>query len=53
VVDLACAHALMIGADLVKPVKVAGGSIKGLCVSKEIGFLLSDCRDPHWAIPCL
>ncbi|KAF0755516.1 Uncharacterized protein FWK35_00013727 [Aphis craccivora] len=33
------------GDDLVKPTRVAGSSIKGHCISKEIGFFLGD-KDP-------
>uniref|UniRef100_A0A2S2PEZ4 Uncharacterized protein n=1 Tax=Schizaphis graminum TaxID=13262 RepID=A0A2S2PEZ4_SCHGA len=38
--------------DVVKPASVAGGSIKGLRVFREIGSLPDD-EEPHWTIHCL
>jgi len=49
-VDLPGFYAFMRGDDLIKPVRVAGGLIKGLYVSGKFGFLIGD-RDPHWTIP--
>ena len=46
------ASTLMREEDLVKPARIAGGSIKGLRVLRENGSRPDD-GEPHWTNPCL